>query len=268
MGSKITFWKQMRGLLSTIQAAAGLMPTANLGTGTASSASYLRGDQTYQLLSTMKVDLGLTTKVTLVATSDTFQIDTTPFATQTVNQQVWRNTSGAVVSSINANGQPTFGSGSFAVTSTFNATMWNGGQIGWTSGSSVNGTSTLETGLIRDGGAGLIAARVGTTPHDVRIYNTFTNSSNYERGHIGYQTNVFTIGSYALGTGTLRGINVGVSGNSIGFYGVTPIAKPTTGHAAATHGVGIGVNINTADTFDGYTIQQVVKALRDLGLLT
>lgn len=268
MPSKITFWKQMRGLLSTIQAAAGLMPTANLGTGTASANSYLRGDQTYQLLSTMKVDLGLTTKVTLVATSDTFQIDTTPFATQTVNQQVWRNTSGAVVSSMDANGRPVLGSGSLAVTSTFNATMWNGGQIGWASGSSVNGTSTLETGLIRDGGAGLIAARVGTTPHDVRIYNTFTNSSNYERGHIGYQTNVFTIGSYAAGTGTLRGINLGVSGNSIGLFGVTPIARPTTAVTAATHAAGVGTNVTTLDTFDGYTVGQVVKALRNLGVLT
>lgn len=267
MPSKITFWKQMRGLLSTIPASAGVMATARLGSGTANSSSYLRGDQAWTTLTTMKDDLGLTTKITLVGTSDTSQIDTTPWASQTVNQHVWRNTSGTVVSSIDAGGRPTFTSGSFSVTSTFHATMWSGGQIGWTASGSANGTSAFETGFARDG-AGLIAARFGTTAHDLRIYNTFTNSSNYERGHIGWQTNVFTIGSYAAGTGTLRGINVGVSGNLIGLWGVTPIARPTTAVASATHAAGVGTNVTTADTFDGYTLQQVVKALRNFGLLT
>lgn len=47
MPSKIRFWKQMRGLLSTLPAAVGLMPTARLGTGTASASTFLRGDQAY-----------------------------------------------------------------------------------------------------------------------------------------------------------------------------------------------------------------------------
>ncbi len=267
MPSKITFWTQMRGLLSSIPASAGLMATARLGSGTANSSAYLRGDQAWTALSTMKIDLGLTTKITLVGTSDTAQIDTTPFGTQTVNQQVWRNTSGTVTSSIDAGGRPVFTSGSMAVTSSFHVTMWSGGQVGWTSSGSVTGTTTIETGFARDG-AGLIAARVGSTAHDLRIYNTYTNSSNYERGHIGFQSNIYTIGSYAAGTGTLRGINVGVSGNSIGFYGVAPVARPATGGASATHGIGVGVNVTTADTFDGYTLQQVVRALVNLGLLT
>jgi len=215
-----------------------------------------------------KTLLGLTTQILLVGTSDVVQMDITPWASQTAHQQVWRNTAGAIQISVSAAGRMTLGNGSFSVTSTFNATMWNGGQIGWAAGSSVTGTAALETGFIRDGAAGTIAARVGTQPHVLRIYNTWTSSSNYERGNIGFVSNVYTIGSYNSGAGTLRDIHFGVSGNKIGFYGTTAIAKPTTGHAAATFVPVSGVAVTDVSTFDGYTLKQVVKALRDFGLLT
>lgn len=211
--------------------------------------------------------LGLTTQILLVGTSDAAELDITPWASQTVNQQVWRTLAGSVASSMDASGRPVFTSGSMSVTSTFNATMWNGGQIGWTASGAVTGTSAFETGFARDG-AGLIAARVSTTAHDLRIYNTYTNSTNYERGHIGWQSNVFTIGSYALGTGTLRSIALGVTGNLIGLFGATPVARPATGGASATHAAGVGTTVTTDDTFDGYTLAQVVKALRNVGILT
>lgn len=52
------------------------------------------------------------------------------------------------------------------------------------------------------------------------------------------------------------------NGNVIKLY------QQTTGVAAATvASPGAGTNIKTDDTFDGYTIQQVVKALRNNGLL-
>ena len=53
----------------------------------------------------------------------------------------------------------------------------------------------------------------------------------------------------------------------IGFWGVTPIAQPTTSTAAATFVANTGTTINTASTFDGYTLQKVVKALRNAGIL-
>lgn len=244
------------------------MPTARLGTGTANSSSYLRGDQTYTALSTIKTDLGLTTQIVLVGVSDTSQIDITPTAGQTARSQIWRNTAGVAVTTITAAGRLVMGSGSWALTDTFNATMWNAGSYGWGATGAITETTALETGFIRDGAAGTIGARVGTQPHDLRIYNTFTSLSVYERGHIGFQSNVFTVGSYAAGGGTLRGINLGVSGNSIGMFGVTPIARPTTSHAAATFNANSGTAVNDASTFDGYTLNQVVKALRDLGVLT
>ena len=48
---------------------------------------------------------------------------------------------------------------------------------------------------------------------------------------------------------------------------VIKVYQETTGVAAATLVGGGGTNITDTDTFDGYTLQQVVKALRNQGLL-
>ena len=48
---------------------------------------------------------------------------------------------------------------------------------------------------------------------------------------------------------------------------VVKVYQETTGVGSATYVTGGGGNIKTDCTFDGYTIQQVVKALRNQGLL-
>lgn len=64
-------------------------------------------------------------------------------------------------------------------------------------------------------------------------------------------------------------IQLGSSGGKIGLFAVTPIVRPTTSIGSATIvSPGGGINIKTDDTFDGYTLAKVVKALRDLGILT
>ena len=62
-------------------------------------------------------------------------------------------------------------------------------------------------------------------------------------------------------------IQVGISGDEVGFFGTTPVAQPTTGIAEAAFTTNSGTSVNVNSTFDGYTLQQVVKALRDEGLL-
>lgn len=57
-------------------------------------------------------------------------------------------------------------------------------------------------------------------------------------------------------------------GSRVGFFGVTPIARPTTAYTAATFTAGGGTQVLSNSTFGGYTIGQVVKALRDIGILT
>jgi len=68
--------------------------------------------------------------------------------------------------------------------------------------------------------------------------------------------------------GTTRGVVIESSGGRLGFYGATAIAKATTGYTAGTFTANTGTAVNDASTFEGYTLKQVVKILKDLGLLT
>lgn len=65
-------------------------------------------------------------------------------------------------------------------------------------------------------------------------------------------------------TGTKIGT---ATSQKLAFWNATPIVQPTTGVAAATRVGGGGTTVTDTDTFDGYTIAQVVKALRNTGLL-
>jgi hypothetical protein len=55
--------------------------------------------------------------------------------------------------------------------------------------------------------------------------------------------------------------------NKIGFWNAAPIVQPTTSVASATLASLGGTTITDTDTFDGYTLKQIVKALRNSGLL-
>jgi len=68
---------------------------------------------------------------------------------------------------------------------------------------------------------------------------------------------------------TTTGTKIGAATTQkLSFWNATPIVQPTTAVASATvASPGGGTNMKTDDTFDGYTIAQVVKALRNAGLL-
>lgn len=68
----------------------------------------------------------------------------------------------------------------------------------------------------------------------------------------------------ATGTGTKIGT---ATTQKLAFWNAAPIVQPTTAVAAATRVGGGGTTVTDTDTFDGYTIAQVVKALRNIGLL-
>jgi Pectate lyase superfamily protein len=57
------------------------------------------------------------------------------------------------------------------------------------------------------------------------------------------------------------------AGDRLSCFGATAVAQGSTGSASATFAANSGTAINTASTFDGYTLQQVVKILRLYGLL-
>lgn len=65
--------------------------------------------------------------------------------------------------------------------------------------------STFSLSLFRDA-ADTLAQRRSTNAQTYRIYNTFTDASNYERFKIGWSGNVVTLGTEAGGTGTKRNL--------------------------------------------------------------
>ena len=71
-----------------------------------------------------------------------------------------------------------------------------------------------------------------------------------------------------IAAGTTTGTKIGTSATQkIGFWNATPIVQPTTSVAAATIVPGAGTGVKDDDTFDGYTLAQFIKAVRNTGLL-
>lgn len=87
------------------------------------------------------------------------------------------------------------GPGSFSFT---NATA----QFGWSN----------DTLLFRDA-AGVLAQRNSTNAQAFRVYNTFTDASNYERAGFNWGGNVFTIATEKSGTGGSRTIQLNATNN-------------------------------------------------------
>lgn len=67
---------------------------------------------------------------------------------------------------------------------------------------------------------------------------------------------------------TTTGTKIGTAtSQKIGFWNATPIVQPTTAIAASTFVANTSGIVNDTATWDGYTMGQVVKALRNTGLL-
>ena len=127
--------------------------------------------------------------------------------------------------------------------------------------------SGQDVTITRDA-ANVLAQRNSTNAQTFNIYETYTDASNYSRLALKAQAgSYYQLIPQAAGTGTLRGLQLAGSSGLLGFYGATPIAQPTTAGAAATRVAGAGASVLVDDTYDGYTLAQVVKALRTVGLL-
>lgn len=71
---------------------------------------------------------------------------------------------------------------------------------------------------------------------------------------------------FVFGTTTGTKIGTGTT-QKIGFWNATPLAQQTTASAASTFVANTSLIANDTATFDGYTLGQVVKILRNLGIL-
>jgi hypothetical protein len=85
------------------------------------------------------------------------------------------------------------------------------------------GLSSADLRLSRDA-AQTLAQRNGTNAQTFRLYNTFTDASNYERGKIEWASNVLRIGTEKAGTGTARNVAIQTDGTTratFSGFGVT-----------------------------------------------
>jgi hypothetical protein len=72
---------------------------------------------------------------------------------------------------------------------------------------------------------------------------------------------------FILGLDVMSGTFVVNSSSEVGFFSATPVVQQTTAITGATVSNGTGSNVKDDDTFDGYTVAQVVAALRAYGIL-
>ena len=119
-----------------------------------------------------------------------------------------------------------------------------------------NGTSkfttigfTLGSQLIEEA-LDVLAMRRTTNGQALRIYNTYTDASNYERANLGWSANVFNVTVGAAGSGNSRSLTIGTDGTSSGFLnmmtaGTIRWQMPGTG-ANTGHLLAIGAD-NTYD---------------------
>jgi hypothetical protein len=77
--------------------------------------------------------------------------------------------------------------------------------------SSTNLTSANDLSLFRDA-ADTLAQRRTTNPQVFRIYNTYTDASNHERGFMRWSSNVLQIGTEKGGTGSARALEFQTDG--------------------------------------------------------
>jgi hypothetical protein len=130
------------------------------------------------------------------------------------------------------------GTGRVAILNTSGAIVRSGSRYGWSSGAT-DTSGAADLALYRDAAANL-AQRNGTNAQTFRVYNTYTDASNYERVNLTWSSNVCYLKPDSLGTGSAR-LFVPVTGSTT--VGSLP--------AAATAGAGARsfVTDATATTF-------------------
>lgn len=101
------------------------------------------------------------------------------------------------------------------------------------------------------GVASTIEQRTGVNAQTFRLYNTYTDASNYERGFMRWNSNVLEIGAEGAGTGAIRSLAMVV--NAPG-YNPDGTLKITIGNVVGSYGL-IQVNSNADVEFRGGKVQ-------------
>lgn len=126
------------------------------------------------------------------------------------------------------------GSGTVAV---LNCHIHGTGNIGF---APTTPDGSPDTILVRDGAPNTHAWRNGANAQTARIYNTFTDASNFERGVLDWSTtaNTFTIGTQKAGTGATRSVTFVTGGTTAMTLGTDQAANfPNNAVSWGGHGI-------------------------------
>jgi len=122
---------------------------------------------------------------------------------------------------------------------------------------------------------GTIEAVLSATGSGVFVGSTTVHSTNIQSAGvvrmsfsgIGNGDCTFADGMKWICGSTLGNTFGSANTQKLAFWGLTPIVQPTTSVTASTFVTNTSGILNDTATFDGYTIGQVIKALRNMGLL-
>lgn len=174
--------------------------------------------------------------------------------------------------SINTNGTGAYIGGLKAVEAVGNAsgTAYGVDALGrsTTSGGTSYGVNSIadgSTGNAINYGGKFTASGAGLTNY-AGYFDAISATNNWaiyvQRGNIGLDD------ANNIQIGTTTGTKIGTATTQkLSFWNATPIVQPTTSIASATLASLGGTALTDTDTFDGYTLKQIVKALRNSGLL-
>ena len=96
--------------------------------------------------------------------------------------------------------------------------------------------------------------------------NPMQIKTNYVTTDYGLTIGTYTIPNLILINNSGVVVSDGVT-HGLGFYGTSAIVQQNTGVSSSTYVSVGGTAVQENDTFDGYTIGQIVKAIRNLGLI-
>jgi hypothetical protein len=125
--------------------------------------------------------------------------------------------------------------------------------LAWGTGTSAVSQDTI----LRRDAANTLAQRNGTNAQAFRLYNTFTDASNYERGFMQWASNVLQIGAEAAGTGSNRALALWAGGAArltVNTDGTISLPASSIINASGTYaagGGGGGAAIATTGVFIG-----------------
>ena len=161
---------------------------------------------------------------------------------------------------------------------TFNGNVTIGGTLTVTGAIAANGGIVLGSSsslawstdlfLVRDA-ANIAALRNGTAIQGFRVYNTFTDSSNYERINLITSSVASILNTQAAGTGTVRPLQLGIAGSvqweiDAGTGNYRPVADNVRALGDATHRATV-VHTYGVTLFEGANATQGVVTLSGAG---